>query len=464
MAAKDKYVANAMMLLRQGPMDSTAIISSLSISQPTFSRIWASIPDIVSFGEARARKYALRRKIVGVDAPIPISMVSRQGDLASFGLLHPLQGGWYALTKADDSITFYQGLPFFMSDLRPQGFLGKMEPSKHADLGLPQDILRWSDDHTLIYLSRRSEHAAGNLLFGNESHARFLASLHAKSKATIEASERLGTFPKLAEAAMQGDPPGSSAGGEQPKFTAIIQRNAQTSDCEHVIVKFSPRADSAAGRRWADLLVCEHLALTVLAKNGLPAATTSILTSNDRTFLEVVRFDRIGYAGRAPMVTFAGLDGGLGMLDQTWSAVAAELVAQHLLPRTDADVVDMLDLFGALIGNVDKHHGNIAVSWAFDQPYRLLSAYDMLPMLYRPNAHGEIVPRQWQSTSTHRLQLRHLPICFGMASQFWDEVLADPRISADFKAVAEDHRNAIAVLRPHPHDTANFRDKTGRRT
>ncbi|MES2129168.1 MAG: type II toxin-antitoxin system HipA family toxin YjjJ [Pseudomonadota bacterium] len=449
MASKGKYQANLIRLL-QTPTDSAALITALSISQPTLSRHLRTVPDLVTFGAARARKYALRRAVPGVIAPISLSWVTEDGELASVGSLHILQNGWYALTKSDSNeFTIYQGLPFFLRDLRPQGFLGRIEPTRNPDLGLPLDILHWTDDHTLKYLARRSEHAAGNLILGNASYARFLESIHTGPKPYVTIDELPHRYPELAESAMRGDPPGSSAGGEQPKFTCAIQRE-QGTPTEHVIVKFSPSMNSPSGRRWADLLVCEHLALETLSKNMLPAARTSVMEHSERMFLEVVRFDRIGAIGRAPMVTYAGLDGDLGMLDESWSAVADVLVSQKMLSRADADLVEILDLFGALIGNVDKHHGNIAVAWGFKEPFRLLPAYDMLPMLYRPNAHGEIVPRQWQATSTQRLQLRHLQLCFELACQFWRSVAANDLISQDFKAVAAAHRAAIEIMNPKP--------------
>jgi hypothetical protein len=53
---------------------------------------------------------------------------------------------------------------------------------------------------------------------------------------------------------MNGAIPGSSAGGEQPKFTAYCgERSA------HVIVKFSPLGDDAVARRWRDILVITFL-------------------------------------------------------------------------------------------------------------------------------------------------------------------------------------------------------------
>ncbi len=322
-----------------------------------------------------------------------------------------------------------------------------MEPGRNRELDLPANILRWTDAQVLKYISRRSEHAPGDLILGNESYARYIADMAEVRQSLIPDADRADRYPEMAEQSMQGEPPGSSAGGEQPKFTAVIQRNGGHEVIEHVIVKFSPQVDTLSGRRWGDLLICEHLALEVLTRNRIAAARTSIVEAGGRVFLEVVRFDRVGLKGRRPMATFSALDGDLGMLDQNWTAVARELCRLGELSRKDVETVEILDLYGALIGNTDKHHGNIALAWTFEQRHRPLDAYDMLPMLYRPNTHGEIVGREWVPDLGARLELRHLPQCYGMAYQFWTDVLNDARISREFKKdVAYRHLNTIRCL------------------
>ncbi|MBV6320949.1 hypothetical protein [Duganella violaceipulchra] len=283
-------------------------------------------------------------------------------------------------------------MPFFTRDLRPQGFLGRMEPGRNRDLDLPDNISHWTDEQILKYISRRSEPAAGDLILGNESCARYIESFAALERQVMPAGERVGRYPGMAEDAMRGESPGSSAGGEQPKFTAVIRREDEGVSVEHVIVKFSPQVGTPSGRRWGDLLICEHL--------------------------------------------------------QNWTAVARELGRLGELSGKDIMTVEILDLFGSFIGNTDKHHGNIAVSWTFEHKHRLLDAYDMLPMLYRPNAHGEIIEREWLPAYMGRVELRHLSKCYDMALQFWQDVADDPRISEDFKAVADRHVKAIRPFAP----------------
>ncbi|MES2257413.1 MAG: type II toxin-antitoxin system HipA family toxin YjjJ [Pseudomonadota bacterium] len=446
--AKIQHIEKLQQLLMRGPAKASTILATLDVSQPTFSRLWATISDGIVLGASKARQYALRRHVPGVDAPVPIFRVSEKGQVEAIAHLAPLQGGFYALTPLEGtSYRVFQGMPYFLQDLRPQGFLGRMEPGRNRELDLPANILRWTDAQVLKYISRRSEHAPGDLILGNESYARYIADMAEVRQSLIPDADRADRYPEMAEQSMQGEPPGSSAGGEQPKFTAVIQRNGGHEVIEHVIVKFSPQVDTLSGRRWGDLLICEHLALEVLTRNRIAAARTSIVEAGGRVFLEVVRFDRVGLKGRRPMATFSALDGDLGMLDQNWTAVARELCRLGELSRKDVETVEILDLYGALIGNTDKHHGNIALAWTFEQRHRPLDAYDMLPMLYRPNTHGEIVGREWVPDLGARLELRHLPQCYGMAYQFWTDVLNDARISREFKKdVAYRHLNTIRCL------------------
>jgi len=55
-----------------------------------------------------------------------------------------------------------------------------------------------------------------------------------------------------AEKAESGEPVGSSAGGEQPKFTTFPQ-GAKTAAPVHAIVKFSAAAKNDAAARWRDM-------------------------------------------------------------------------------------------------------------------------------------------------------------------------------------------------------------------
>ena len=120
-----------------------------------------------------------------------------------------------------------EGLPIELADARPSGFLGRHFAATHADLRLPARVIDWSDHHVLLAMSRRGEDFPGSLIVGDESFARWQA-------LDIPVRTR-SDYPGLAEATIAGHPPGSSAGGERPKFGAFV-------DGRHVLVKFAARA------------------------------------------------------------------------------------------------------------------------------------------------------------------------------------------------------------------------------
>ena len=193
-------------------------------------------------------------------------------------------------------------------------------------------------------------------------------------------------------------------------------------------------------------MACEHSALEVLNANKVAAARSSIIDAAGRRFLEVARFDRSGLHGRLTMVTLSGLDGALGMLDQKWAKVAAHLYMHGQISADDKSRLELLDLFGYLIGNTDRHHGNVAFSWDQNQQFKLLPIYDMLPMFYRPNQHGEVVENRWSATNVDPALVRHLPVALALARQFWDRVAKDESISDDFKLIAANHVDALNGL------------------
>ncbi len=122
---------------------------------------------------------------------------------------------------------------------------------------------------------------------------------------------------------MTGDPAGSSAGGEQPKCTAVL---TDGDECRHVLVKFSPSLTSLEGQRWADLLRCERLAPETVRAAGIDAAGSRILEADNRVFLEVDRFDRIGSLGRSSLFSLRSIDSEYIGVRDDWAKCARGLL------------------------------------------------------------------------------------------------------------------------------------------
>ncbi|MBC7681821.1 MAG: HipA domain-containing protein, partial [Ferruginibacter sp.] len=179
-----------------------------------------------------------------------------------------------------------------------------------------------------------------------------------------------------------------------------------------------------------------------------PAARSQIFTGAGRVFLESERFDRTvaadGQIGRIGMVSLEVYDAEYVGEMHNWAATANRMAARKLLTDADARTLRLLEAFGVLIGNTDRHYGNISLLLQ-DDDWTLSPTYDMLPMLYAPVG-GELVPRDFAARPLQPTAAT-LPE-WGQARQlalsFWESAAADVRISAGFRAIAADNARVIA--------------------
>lgn len=419
--------------LRQlgGAASSAELQTRLGVSQATVSRALSGLlraGTVLKVGAARSQRYLLPRPIDGVGAEVPIMRVDVHGQVSPFGRMVALQGGRFWVDEADGVTELHDGLPWFLSDMRPQGFMGRTFVQTHPELNLPADLRYWSDDDALRALVQMGDDLPGNLIVGQPALDRYLRQVPPQA----DVAQPDLDYPRLADLVMQGTQAGSSAGGEQPKFCARLDEPAHQ---RPVLVKFSPAGDAPADQRTRDLLVCEHLALQTLADAGLPAAQTRIVAAGGRVFLESTRFDRTAQ-GRLGMVSLLVYDAQyVGQMDN-WAATAQRMAARQLVTAQDAGHLKLLDAYGQLIGNTDRHYGNISFLLHKDD-WQLSPTYDMLPMLYAP-IHGEVVARDFAARPLHpsASTLAVWPQAKALAAQFWQTAAADERISEGFRALA----------------------------
>lgn len=373
-------------LLSGGPLSARQLIENTGVSQPTISRAVTELGEkIVRIGTAQSIQYTLRDTMRGLP-DIPIYRVGAEGQIRQLGTLVPVRQEGFVMRQEDGVILHSDGLPWWLFDMRPQGYLGRAYATRHgAELGLPERITDWADTHALRALLVHGHDVVGNLLLGDIARDRFLS---APVPDPITEKQKAGEYARLALEAARGGITGSSAGGEQPKFTAY----ATTPDGpRHSIVKFSELEESPVSERWRDLLLAEHLALDTLREAGIPAAKTQVLDHAGQRFLEVERFDRIGNLGRRALYSLAALDAefvGAGM--DSWPIIARQLVIGGLIHPEAADDANLLWAFGTLIGNSDMHSGNLSFISEHGRPYNIAPAYDMTPMTFAPRSGGGI--------------------------------------------------------------------------
>ncbi len=372
------------MRLFGGPLSARQISEIIGVSQPTISRTLTELGDeIVRIGAARSIHYALRDATRGLP-DFPVYRVDAEGRIRQLGMLIPVRLEGFVMCQENGVTLHSHGLPWWLFDMRPQGYLGRAYAARYgAELGLPERLTDWTDTHALRALLAHGHDVVGNLLLGDIARDRFLA---ASVPDPIEEKQKAKAYTRLAIEAARGEKPGSSAGGEQPKFTTF----AITPDGpRHVIVKFSEMEESPVSERWRDLLLAEHLALDTLREAGVPAAKTRIVDHGSQRFLEAERFDRIGNLGRRALCSLAALDAEfVGAGTGGWPIIARRLAADGQIRQEAADRADLLWAFGTLIGNTDMHSGNLSFVSEHGRPYDIAPAYDMTSMTFAPRSGG----------------------------------------------------------------------------
>jgi len=409
--------------LGRGVLGAAELRQRLAVSPPTLMRaVRRAGTRVVRIGRARATRYGLRESWPGLDTSrFPVFRISEGGLARSAGEVFTLasrQTAWMPDGVVSD------GLPVELVDARPSGFLGRHFAATHADLRLPLRLSDWSDHHVLLAMSRRGEDLPGDLVLGDESFARW------QSLDVVPVSR--GEYPELAESTIAGHPPGSSAGGERPKFGVFV-------DGHHVLVKFAARTVDPMGRRWCDLLVMEALALDVVSSHGVPAARARVVEAPSHVFLESARFDRVGPRGRIAVLSLAAAHHDPA---RSWAGAARDLRNARRLSDEDARRLRWLDAFGSLIGNTDRHQFNV-LFFPDGSRLRLAPAFDQVSMVYAPLADGRVVGGTFPLPLATADTLDVWNDARAAARTFWDRASGDARLSEDGRGICALNARAL---------------------
>lgn len=427
-------------LSSRGAASGAEAARSLEISQPAFSRLARKLGrDLLVTGRARAVRYAAYREIPDVGRRIPIYEIDESGSSRHIAMLHATRpNGFFVEALVDDVQSGrFDDLPYFLHDLRPAGFLGRLLPRRHPELGAPDNIQLWTANDSLGYLTRYGWNLSGNIIVGDEAFRLYLTN-RTTTPAIVADELRSIRYAGFADDVLSAGPPGSSAAGEQPKF--IVSRFPGPVE---VMVKFSPPLTNPLSQRIADLLVAEHVCHGVLASCGHESARSEIIEGGNRVFLEIERFDRTALGGRRGLLSLFALDAGFVGRLNTWTDSARHLEAHQRISPAVGHEIAWRELFGRLIANTDMHAGNLSFVTRGTRVVGLAPVYDMLPMMYAPQqtqlpqvrfvapmpdpAHGSL----WASAHA-------------AAIDFWTAVRSHPRVSPDFQEIATTN---IAVLR-----------------
>lgn len=386
---------------------------------------------VVTIRSGRTPTYVMTRNALGGGDRLPLAVVDAHGDTALVAHIRPLvTGGFHvepstgmsSLLLGDRGDGLYDDLPYFLQDMGPQGFLGR-QIAREISVRFPEfpsDPKWWTTDHIGRFVISNGDDLPGNFKFGEQG----LLRVRRRPDAVNDAE-----YPLMADRVMEGEVPASSAGGEQPKFTALSRKSTS-----HVIVKFSPVGNNEITRRWRDVLITEYHANMILRQHGFQAAETRLLEAGGRLFLESQRFDRSGEYGRMSMISLASVDAEFVGSGSNWPRVLQSLAERRLIAPQHVYDVESLWCFGKLIHNTDMHLGNLSLAMDGDV-FRLLPVYDMCSMGFAPRSGGEVHPYAFVPRHPERLVIDD--DAYGavrrLAIDFWDSVATDGRISNELQ-------------------------------
>lgn len=304
----------------------------------------------------------------------PVYSVLPNGEVAHLGDI-TLKGSSISW-KEKGQTTSTDGLPWFLDDACPKGFMGRLFAKTHPELKLPERPDYWSETERLKALLA-ADALSGSCLVGTEALERYK---QPRFLPTIENCESLysATLTTLLDLTYVS----SGVGGEQPKFTSHFK----TAEGEQqVIVKFGPDinnpVNAAMAERWSDLLIAEDIANKVMFEHfNIQTALTRTGILNGRRYLESQRFDRTD-KGRVTTVSLEAYVMEHGGNLHSWSDTSLEV------SDTIHDQLMLLEAFARAIGNTDTHFGNISLQlWA--NHWQLAPIYDMTPMHFAPTNQG----------------------------------------------------------------------------
>ena len=377
-------------------------------------------------GAARSTKYALKKDILGLAPQQQLRWLGEHGKGFETAHFTYLAGGWlHVVCQTSDGKSkewLGQQLPWFLSTLKPQGYLGRQLARWLPQL--PSDPAQWSLVQLLYGMSLISDPVgAMSLMLISAKPAHMRVSSRAQREAQFDAMASDDTAQL---------PAGASAAGEQPKFIANLRNQS-------FIVKFTPPHGTPFGDRWRALLMLEKLALDVLQSHTITSAHSEIVQAQRRTYLQYTRFDRDAQHGARHVVAIAALhDEFVGGSWTNWVKTSEILAHKGLITHHELQQVATIFAFGHYIGNTDMHSGNLSffVDDVIAPRIRLAPVYDMLPMMWRPDIYQGVL-------TISPVQPQRMPAGFTAeqaqarlwAIEFWEQA-AQLDIGADLQAAS----------------------------
>ena len=173
-------VSDLLALLRGEPAPAAWLVQQLGVTRPVLSRLVAEAGgQVLRIGKARATAY-VARATTDAGSAWPLWRMRPDATLEELGSLYALRGDRFQfeadghrpnlMRPVENLPGHFPCLPWFLDDLRPQGFLGRtLAHRQAARLGVPEDLNRWRLRDTLLAITHTGGTGIGDLLLGQQA-------------------------------------------------------------------------------------------------------------------------------------------------------------------------------------------------------------------------------------------------------------------------------------------------------
>ena len=434
----------------EGEQNAASAAARLGVSVSTVTRYGkAAGAEIVVLGAGQHTRYARPLFAYSDAAEWPLYWVDVAGGVEAFAVASLTKPGVLSVYGSGLNLRSSQDLTWPLTPLNLRGYLGRAQRASLGAVASRWDAEpeRWSVAQRVFAAQSAALDRAGAVVCGDAA----LATLATNGPAFADApSSLIARYEALADAATAGRVAGSSADGEQPKFSMRVADDQGV--VREVLVKFSPPRGTPYGERWNDLLRAEAHATATLAAAGMAGPQTRLIGGDRRTFLESARIDRVGATGRRHLLPLAAVHAAfIAGAQQSWPNTVARLIAQRRLPADALPVTQTLFAFGHLIGNTDMHFGNLGViaenprALARGQ-FSLAPVYDMLPMRFAPGPHDDGLGYTGFAAVLGAATPDAVAVAaVALATDFWRRCADDADASAAWRAFAASRADSISL-------------------
>jgi hypothetical protein len=436
------------LLERNGEQTAAEAATRLDVTGSTITRVVKALgTEVITLGRGQHTRYARPLYAYSDRAQWPLFWVSATGEVSEFAVASLVKPGAIHIYGSGFNVRSGVDLSWALTPLNLRGFLGRAQRQQLGAVATNWDVTteQWSVAQRVFAAQSATLDHAGAMVLGEDA-LRAWQQASVVSAASDDITTIAAHYDALADSANEGRVAGSSADGEQPKFSARV--TDASGNIRDVLAKFSPPRGTPFGERWNDLLRAEAHAATTLANAGFDVPHTRIVSSEKRTYLESARIDRTGARGRRHLLPLSSVHSAfIAGAQQHWPDTVRRLIAQKRLPMSALETTQTLFAFGQLIGNTDMHFGNLGVIAETPQQlargqFTLAPIYDMLPMRFVPSAHDDFGYTDFTPTVSAVISDAALSKAKELATTFWKRSATDRNVSDVWRVFAERRTSA----------------------